>query len=159
MTDALVQALVAFGSLLLGGGGYAAYVRAKGQNQTEFYRVAVDRITALESRSDEQDKRNEALVESNAKLLGKVGALEQENQNLGERLKVQRILTDELQIKVGQFEDEHEENIALRQTLQIEIAKRTFLEREVEQLRNEVAALREQLRKADARKSQESLHG
>lgn len=145
MSDQLVNLLIAFISAVLGGGGVAAYTRAQGQNRVDLYQAAAERIAALEARTDTQDKRNDELSRTNAELHGKAGQLSSENVSLGSRLEVQRKLIDELSEKVARLGALEDENARLRQQLQIETSKREFLEREVNVLRQEIAALRQQL--------------
>jgi chromosome segregation ATPase len=137
----MINALIALVSVLLGGGGYAAYVRAMGQNRSDLYQMAVDRITRLEARTDEQNLRNDMLAEQNAKLQSLIGTIEGERSSLDGRLVVQRTLIDDLNGRVSRLDVTEEENANLRQKLQIEIAKVEFLQREVDHLRREVARL------------------
>lgn len=145
MSDAAINLIIAVVSALLGGGGYAAYVRAQGQNRVDLYTAAVERITKLEARSDEQDKRNDQLARQNAEQQGMIGALTNEKDGLNRRLETQRVLIDDLNARVARLGVLEEENARLRQQLQVETSKREFLEREVNALRQEVASLRQQL--------------
>lgn len=145
MSETALNLLIALASALLGGGGYAAYVRAQGQNQVDLVTAMADRITKLETRSDEQDKRNDQLTRQNAEQAGMIGALTNEKDNLSSRLETQRTLIDDLNARVARLGVLEEENARLRQQLQIETSKREFLEREVNALRQEVASLRQQL--------------
>lgn len=145
MSETAINLLIALASALLGGGGYAAYVRAQGQNRVDLVTAMADRITKLETRSDEQDKRNDQLTRQNADQAGMIGALTNEKDNLSSRLETQRTLIDDLNARVARLGVLEEENARLRQQLQIETSKREFLEREVNALRQEVASLRQQL--------------
>ena len=148
MTPELMTAVVAIISALLGGGGVAAFVRAQGQNRTDLYQSAAERIGKLELRSDQQDERNEHLLESKAELSGRLLVLERDNHTLSERLRVQRILIDDQAQRLACLRSLEDENANLRQQLQIEMSKREFLEREIAVLRLEIAELRGQLQGA-----------
>ncbi len=150
MSETAINLLIAAISALLGGGGVAAYIRAQGQNRADLSTILVGRITTLEARSDEQDKRNDVLTRQNAEQAGLLGALTSEKESLGRRLETQRALMDELRERVARLGVMEEENARLRQQLQIETSKREFLEREVNVLRQEIADLRRQLNHNEA---------
>lgn len=145
MPEWLTTLLVALFSAALSGGGAAAWVRARGQNRIDLYAAAAERIVKLEARSDEQDRRNDALMRQNAEFAGTIGALTNEKESLGKRLETQRTLIDDLNARVARLAVMEEENARLRQQLQVEMSKREFLEREVNALRQELAQLRQQL--------------
>jgi phage shock protein A len=151
MSSELLNVVIAVLSAILGGGGYAAYVRANGQNRVDLYQAAVERIARLEARTDEQDRRNDQLSQANAELNGKIAAITHENESQSERLRVQRVLIDEQSQRVAKLGTLEEENGRLRQQLQIEMSKREFLEREVRTLRQEIAELRARLTKEEER--------
>lgn len=145
-----IEHLVTIISIVLGGGGIAAYIRARGQNRYDLLASAAERIARLEQRADELDKRNDDLVAQNAELLAQVAVLKRDNQEQERRLATQRTLIDELQTRVAQLQFLEEANAKLRQQLQIEQSKREFLEREVNTLRIEIAHLRGRLGEHDA---------
>jgi chromosome segregation ATPase len=136
---------VAVGSALMGGGGVAAWIRAQGQNRVDLFSAQAERIAKLEARSDDQDRRNDELARQNAELLGTVGGLKAERDAMTRRLEAQDALIAELQTRVARLGSLEEENARLRQLLQIEQAKREFLEREVNALRQEIAQLQARL--------------
>lgn len=156
MSDSLINLIIALSGALLGGGGYAAYIRASGQNRVDMYQASIQRIARLEERTDHQDKRNDALAEQNARLQGTVNTFEAERQGWNERLKVQRVLIDDLNLRIGRLDVTEEENVRLRQQLQVEVAKVEFLQREVRELREEVARL---LRQIDELREKQEAHG
>ena len=145
MNESFADFLIALGGILLGGGGVAGWLRASGQNRVDFYQAQAERIAKIEARSDDQDKRNETLAMLNAELQGKLGAVQAERSGMDERLKTQRMLIDELNQRVARLGSLEEENVTLRQMLQLETSKREFLEREVHALRQELDALRGRL--------------
>ena len=145
MTPDLLTAIIAIVSALLGGGGYAAYVRAQGQNRLDLYQAAAERMSRLEARNDDQDKRNDVLLVANAELNGRIIAIQRDNEMLSERLRVQRILIDDQGQRLASLSSLQEENVRLRQQLQIEMSKREFLEKEVAELRSQVCELRAQM--------------
>lgn len=138
----IVTAIV---SALLGGGGVAAIIKARGENQLNLYQAAAERMAKLEARTDTLDKNNDDLILRNAELVGQISSVRLENESLNKRLEIQRTLIDELQSKVARLSSLEEENARLRQQLQIETSKREFLEREVNTLRQEIIQLRSQL--------------
>lgn len=151
----MINLIIALSGMILGGGGYAAYIRATGQNKVDLYQAAAQRIARLEERTDHQDKRNDHLAEQNAKLQGTVNTFDAERRGWDERLKIQRVLIDELNVRVGRLDVTEEENVRLRQQLQVEIAKVEFLQREVAELQGKVARL---LREISELRERQELH-
>ena len=156
-TSVLINAVIALLSLILGGGGYAALVRARGQNRSDIITTQAERISRLETRTDLQDTRNDELSEINARLQGSMQSFESERNSWNERFAIQRKLIDELNMRVSRLDVTEKENVELRHQLQVEMAKVSFLQREVESLRIESAQLRREL--DELRKRQESNHG
>jgi septal ring factor EnvC (AmiA/AmiB activator) len=135
MNDTIVSLIIAAISALLGGGGVAAWLRAKGQNTVDMLETYAKRITTLETRSDEQDKRNDRLAIENAEMHGKVSALTALNEQLDDRLAVQRRLLDETREKTSIIPGLQEENAQLRHRLMVEIGKVEILEREAREFK------------------------
>lgn len=130
------------GAAILGTGGIAAWVRARGQNRIDMLVAYEKRITAIEARYDALDKRNDELTAQNAELLGRAAALEAEKRNHEDRLGTQRALIDELQQRVAQLTTVEEENARLRnQVIKAEATAR-FLQDENNVLRLEINQLR-----------------
>lgn len=129
--------LVALVSAIFGGGGIAALLRARGENQVNMLQAMTERIIRLEERNDAQDKRNDALARENAEKLGRIAALERDRETLNERLGVQRQLLDDQSVRLAMLGEREEENANLRQRLQVEMSTRGFLEREVAELKTE----------------------
>ena len=137
----LTTILVSLVSALLGSGGVAAYVRAVHQSRIELLQLSLERIGKLESSITDLDARNDALIQQNAELRGRIAVLQRENDELTKRMEYQRRLIDEFQQKVAVLTAFERENADLRQKLQIEMSKREFLEREILILRQEVQKL------------------
>lgn len=134
--------LISISSALLGGGGLAALLRARVQNQVDLLQLQINRVAALEQQLVELDRRNDDLIARNAELMGQIASLRTENEMLSKRLEVQRVLIDDLQQKVARLSIIEDENAQLRQQLQIERAKRELCEREVITLREQISTLR-----------------
>jgi len=142
MDDMWGTILISISSALLGGGGLAALLRARVQNQVDLLQLQINRVAALEQQLVELDRRNDDLIARNAELMGQIASLRTENEMLSKRLEVQRVLIDDLQQKVARLSIIEDENAQLRQQLQIERAKRELCEREVITLREQISTLR-----------------
>jgi predicted RNase H-like nuclease (RuvC/YqgF family) len=128
----LITAIV---GAVLGGGGFAAYVRARGQNKVDMLGAYEQRIARLEEREAAQSKEQDNLQEANMQLRVKQAELDTTNASLHERLITQRKLIDDLREQTAQIEPLREENAQLRQQLFIEQSKVRILEKEAKELR------------------------
>lgn len=136
------ETIMTLTAALLGGGGIAAFVRARGQNRIDLFAAQSERLAKVEQRADDLDRRNDALVAQNVELIGTIGGMKTRNEMLSQQLDEQRTLVHDLRERIAHLEAMEAENASLRQQLQIEQSKREFLEREINALRTELARQR-----------------
>lgn len=157
MTDTL-QLIAAVVSVLFGAGGIAALWRTRGQNHTDtiktlseaeakFRQDQAAAIARLETRLDQQDKRNDALEAENRELNNRVNTLERENTDLHRQLDAVSLTLVEAQKQIAALtlRLEHAEAARADAVQRVQVAEAT-----TELLRRENVALRERLISATA---------
>lgn len=141
--QAIIIALI---SALLGGGGVAAWIRAKGQNRTDYLDKLLARISQVEKRTDDQDVHISALAAENSGLHHEQGRLQGESaaqeRNLIELRELARVLTGRIGELAQRVADETKERARAIHNEQVQRSKADFLERENNVLRLENNRLR-----------------
>lgn len=142
----LQSIIIALISALLGGGGAAAWLRAKGQNRTDYIDKVQSRLGLVEIRTDEQDKQINLLMVQNSDLHHEIGRLEGERAALERNLVEVRELARTLTGRVGELAqrvaDETQERARAIHNEQVQRSRAEFLERENNELRNEAMRLK-----------------
>ncbi len=152
--------IVALLAAVLGGGGVAGWLRARGQNQTDgraqlaseqeaYRRQLGEQIARLQTRIDESEKRNDVL-EQELRTQGKdLAALQTTNAYQERQLHEQAAQIGELRTQnatqAQQLAALTEEKAGVVQRLQAEVLKNDFLTRETNDLRREIQRMREKL--------------
>lgn len=147
----LQSLMIALISAVVGGGGAAAWLRAGGQNRTDYLDRVQARLGQIEVRTDEQDKHINLLMVQNADLHHQIGRLEGERAALERNIVDVRELARTLTGRVGELAqrvvDETKERARAIHDEQVQRARADFLQRETIALRVEIVRLQHLLPK------------
>lgn len=145
----------------LGGlGGWAAFIRARGQNrvddraqltseQQDFRKSMAEQLSALRTQVGESDRRNDVLERESREQGERIAVLSSRNEYQERELKAQAeqivMLRTQNAQQAVQIAALTEEKASVIQRLQTTEAKYTFVERENNELRQEITRLHKQL--------------
>lgn len=142
----LTTVLIALVGALFGGGGVAAWQRARGQNRVDYLTTVINRLSVVETREDLNDKLLGELSTKNAELSRDIGREQGERAVLERSVLELRALARELTAQVGtlaeRVSDETRQRANAIHHEQVQRSRADFLERENNVLRAELTASR-----------------
>lgn len=138
--------IIAIVSALVGGGGAAAFIRARGQNKVDLVTTLTNRIHTLETRLYEQDFRNTNLVIENAKHTSVVANLETDIKQYITDIATKAKEIEQLKLEKNSYMMLVEEAAKLRQQMQIMQSQNDYLNTEAGKLQSDIDQLKSKVR-------------